>query len=975
MWEDDDYDDVSENDPPSRQPLEEEEQAEEKQQPSPITPGEADALRNRVRGELANLRLWLLAHQGWRELHGKLVPREEDRGAGSSGGSSKPLDLRGLYEYMQGHLELFRDFLAFFYEPGSNDMTHAAVQLKFPPPSLQKSAPAAGRSPMTTGAPKSGAAAAMSASTRRFRRPAASQPKPKTAPASASAPTAARKKEAAVATLPPPPPPLPTKKASTKAQVVTTTKQQQQPQQKQQLDRASRSSPPAFDPAKYEADFLSEHTPSSLGLALEEVATNEELQVHFTTVSNAWSQLYRVLNQADRRIGQRQKFFFKYGRTAAEAVFFDTMLAFLKWLLDPRTHPQKKSNKDDVAAEGQGQGEVLEVPDEEVKERRDLILDHLHALGTGPFYKKIVGAMKRKMPPPPPQLVVVEKEELEKEEENEGAEGKEEQDEKVALHLVCHQEAAAAAKSKAVGKVKEKTPAAAHPPPAPARHKTPPSPPLPASVRTRIVAKRKRPTPAAAAAAASASEGAAFAQTCLGSERFFKKQLPGGESRGVIGLEPPMALLNQVRRLDVPTIQEVRSIVCSLVPSHADERKKLEDRYVATFPAWVDDLLAGFNLLLYGVGSKRTILERFAEYLRKEGAVVVVDGLDPRAGKASRLLEVATEMGHGPVTAVDEATAGGWAGVEALWATAAVGGTGAEVEKGSVAGSLSFSSLWGREMSFGGGGGGGGGGGLSLPSNQGKRRQKAAVRSCTLRSAQQQQQGDPDVPLFFVIHSLDCRNMWQHKGGHSMLEALIELVNRPGVHLVTSVDHLNAPLLFSAQHLEAMSWVWHDVTTLAPYVPELAAHSSEKHGGQSYLPAGEGLKYLLQCVTKRHLELLQFLAVRQLEEEVKEANRRVETAAANKRRRKEEATNGVGGRVDGAAGAETASTERGITFEDLAQQCADKMISRSHGNLRQLFDELLDHRLLKSKGMGTKTRYWIPRSTAELKMIVNYREK
>jgi origin recognition complex subunit 2 len=210
-----------------------------------------------------------------------------------------------------------------------------------------------------------------------------------------------------------------------------------------------------------------------------------------------------------------------------------------------------------------------------------------------------------------------------------------------------------------------------------------------------------------------------------------------------------------------------------------------------------------------------------------------------------------------------------------------------------------------------------------------------------------------------------------------MLEALIELVNRPGVHLVASVDHLNAPLLFSAQHLEALSWVWHDVTTLAPYMTELTAHSSEKHGGQSYLPAGEGLKYLLQCVTKRHLELLQFLASRQLEEEVKEANRRVETAAANKRRRKEEAANGGGGRMGDAAGAATAAaaTEGGITFEDLAQQCADKMISRSHGNLRQLFDELLDHRLLKSKGMGTQTRYWIPRSTAELKMIVNYREK
>ena len=130
MWEDDDHDDFSENDPPPRQPQKEEEQREERQQTSPTTPEEADALRNRVRGELVNLCLWLLAYQGWRELHGKLVPREEDRGAGSSGSSSKPLDLRGPYEYMRGHLELFRDFPAFFYEPGSNEMTPTAVQFK-----------------------------------------------------------------------------------------------------------------------------------------------------------------------------------------------------------------------------------------------------------------------------------------------------------------------------------------------------------------------------------------------------------------------------------------------------------------------------------------------------------------------------------------------------------------------------------------------------------------------------------------------------------------------------------------------------------------------------------------------------------------------------------------------------------------------------------------------------------------------------
>jgi hypothetical protein len=187
------------------------------------------------------------------------------------------------------------------------------------------------------------------------------------------------------------------------------------------------------------------------------------------------------------------------------------------------------------------------------------------------------------------------------------------------------------------------------------------------------------------------------------------------------------------------------------------------------------------------------------------------------------------------------------------------------------------------------------------------------------------------------------------------------------VHIVASVDHLNSPLLFSARHLEALSLVWHDVTTLTPYGgAELAGAQGGDallygRGGQSLLPAGEGLKYLLQCVTRRHLELLQFLAARQLEEEeAREKRRREEQAAAAAARKRRKAK-------------EKEKEEMGITFEDLAAQCASKLISRSHGNLRQLFDELLDHRLLKSKGIGTQTRYWIPRSTQELRMIVAYK--
>ncbi|KAH7337214.1 origin recognition complex, subunit 2 [Rhizoctonia solani] len=71
---------------------------------------------------------------------------------------------------------------------------------------------------------------------------------------------------------------------------------------------------------------------------------------------------------------------------------------------------------------------------------------------------------------------------------------------------------------------------------------------------------------------------------------------------------------------------------------HAAERERLVSESKALFPHWLDELLEGFNLLFYGVGSKRTILNEFAsEHLSAEGHVVVVNGYIPTVGPADIL--------------------------------------------------------------------------------------------------------------------------------------------------------------------------------------------------------------------------------------------------------------------------------------------------------------------------------------------------
>ena len=56
---------------------------------------------------------------------------------------------------------------------------------------------------------------------------------------------------------------------------------------------------------------------------------------------------------------------------------------------------------------------------------------------------------------------------------------------------------------------------------------------------------------------------------------------------------------------------------------------KLEECHVEYFPMFLSELAAGFNLLFYGYGSKRKVLNRLAQRCTKHGPVVVVNAFFP----------------------------------------------------------------------------------------------------------------------------------------------------------------------------------------------------------------------------------------------------------------------------------------------------------------------------------------------------------
>jgi origin recognition complex subunit 2 len=80
-------------------------------------------------------------------------------------------------------------------------------------------------------------------------------------------------------------------------------------------------------------------------------------------------------------------------------------------------------------------------------------------------------------------------------------------------------------------------------------------------------------------------------------------------------------------------------------PDHVPDRGFLQQMHVDGFGQWIFELSQGFNLLLYGYGSKRKLLLSFAEKIyTRPGSVVIVNGYLPGINVKDVLGTVATAL-------------------------------------------------------------------------------------------------------------------------------------------------------------------------------------------------------------------------------------------------------------------------------------------------------------------------------------------
>jgi origin recognition complex subunit 2 len=253
---------------------------------------------------------------------------------------------------------------------------------------------------------------------------------------------------------------------------------------------------------------------------------------------------------------------------------------------------------------------------------------------------------------------------------------------------------------------------------------------------------------------------------------------------------------NMLGLLDLADEETIRELLGHIKVGHDNERAAIVVQLEKQYRRWFQLLRAGFNVLLYGFGSKKALLEDFEKRFCVDGGVIVVNGFFPSLKPKQVVVAAAAAL----------------AGKDAA-------NTSAKSETSSMESLL------------------------------------AQIESATRGSATREPKR-----LYIILHNIDGTQLRT-----SEAQALLgELASMDRVYLIASIDHVNAPLLWSKREAARFNWVWQEAATFAPYALEtanlpqlLASKGEERHV--------RGAANVLRSLTSNGRAIFRLLAEHQLE--------------------------------------------------------------------------------------------------------------
>ncbi|XP_071940938.1 origin recognition complex subunit 2-like [Antedon mediterranea] len=278
--------------------------------------------------------------------------------------------------------------------------------------------------------------------------------------------------------------------------------------------------------------------------------------------------------------------------------------------------------------------------------------------------------------------------------------------------------------------------------------------------------------------------------------------------------------------------QQLKNMLHSTPSSHSEDTELLYREHRGLFNRWMYQLLDGFNLLLYGLGSKRVLLDQFRNMMLQDCSHIVVNGFFPSITLKNILNSITEDI-------------------------------------------LSHTGSF-----------------------------KSPIDQINFVQETLKESGED---VFLLVNNIDGQML----RGRKVQSALSSLAQIPQFHLVASIDHINAPLIWDQTKASCFNWLWYDVTNFEPYTEETSYENSllVQHSGALALSS---LKNVLRSLTPNARGIFDIIVNYQLE---------------NK----------------------DSSLYNGLSFQDLYQKCREAFLVNSDLTLRAQLTEFRDHKLLKSR--------------------------
>ncbi|KAG5419049.1 ORC2 [Candida metapsilosis] len=194
--------------------------------------------------------------------------------------------------------------------------------------------------------------------------------------------------------------------------------------------------------------------------------------------------------------------------------------------------------------------------------------------------------------------------------------------------------------------------------------------------------------------------------------------------------------------------------------------------------------------------------------------------------------------------------------------------------------------------------------------------------------------------LLLVVHNLDGEAFRTDK-----IQGLFaQLMSIPEIWVLSSIDHINAPLLWDSSKSKSMNLIWHDLTTYHTYSVETSFKDVLSMGKSKKYIGSLGAKFVLRSLTDNHRQLYKVLLIDQLSN--------MESAATEK---------GLG--IKG-------TVKFGVDLKTLYNQCLDEFIVSNEVTFRTFLKEYVDHKMCQSvKDSSGLEKTFIPFTFGEMQEL------